>query len=237
MKLLQNAVTIVMELGALLILVWAALHFYIGNPGVVVCGLLALASLPLSYPLGILFMGLPFLMTIAVLYGVSACVLATVPYAAIGTAFLKNSTVRRKCFIFAFLVCNAFLYGHVYRLVNPDHSFEAGNIILGVTVMTVIAFAFSFLAREKEQWKEHLYLTNTFILAGTYTAIAASLAPMHSYVPLGLLPIVAMSWGWSRLIKVQQKERQQWLELLAKLQIPIPEDPNFNPQSNKTDPF
>ena len=140
MKIPQKTISIAIPIAAVAVLVWTGLNLHFLDSSIIVPGLLALASIPFLYPLGLLFMGLPFLMTISILYGISPCVLATVPYAILGAAFLKNCSIHRKCFIFAFLVCNAFLYSLAYRLVDSSGSLVLGNIMFGVAAMVIVCY-------------------------------------------------------------------------------------------------
>jgi uncharacterized membrane protein YeaQ/YmgE (transglycosylase-associated protein family) len=168
-------------------------------------------------------MGLPFLMTVSILYGVSGCVLATVPYALLGAAFLKNCSVDRKCLIFAFLVCNALLYSLAYQLVNPDRASMLGNVVLGVVAIIVVAFAFSFLAREKERRKENVHLAYSFILAGVCAAFAAALSSFNPLMPVAVLPFMGIVW----MINIHLRELIQLRQLLEKYEIPKPEPPQL----------
>jgi len=223
MKIPQKTISIAIPIAAVAVLVWTGLNLHFLDSSIIVPGLLALASIPFLYPLGLLFMGLPFLMTISILYGISPCVLATVPYAILGAAFLKNCSIHRKCFIFAFLVCNAFLYSLAYRLVDSSGSLVLGNIMFGVAAMVIVCFAFSFLARESERRKENVHLAYSFIIAGMCAAIAGSLASLSWWMPIAVLPLCGIVLGWN----IINKERQQLLELLDKYQIPKPAAPQL----------
>jgi hypothetical protein len=90
MKIPQKTIEVVIEICAIPILCWAVWRIPYFDGQIVWLGLLALASIPLLYPVGLLFMGLPFLMAISIIYGVCPCILATVPYAFLGAAFLRN---------------------------------------------------------------------------------------------------------------------------------------------------
>jgi hypothetical protein len=47
------------------------------------------------------------------------------------------------------------------------------NVVIGIVAMEVIAFAFSFLAKERERRKENVRLAQSFLAAGIGAAIVA----------------------------------------------------------------
>ena len=223
MKISQKIIEIAILIGSIPILCWAIINFQYRDPGIFIFGSLSLMTIPFQYPLGLLFMGLPLLMSVSILHGVSACVLATIPYALIGVALLRDSSLYRKFFIFAFLICNAFLYSIAFHLVVPSRLRATSDVILGTVVMTAVAFAFSFIARQRGRRKENVSLAAAFVMAGIFAALAGILKNYFAFAPFLLLPLVGISSIFYQLMQ----ERQHLRKLLEEYELPKPPAPQL----------
>src|SRR3990172_12964877 len=87
-----------------------------------------------------------YIMAIAMMYGVSPCIITTLCHTIIASIISPRRTKiypHRVVYNASSLVCGAWLYSSIYELLNPDHSIALQHIILPAVLLMSTLFLFN----------------------------------------------------------------------------------------------
>ncbi len=166
--------------------IWDLAHRSL-DPGWIVLTLLTVLTVPSFWFLPsvntIVGIGDAYVMAIAMIYGPSACVIATLGHSLSASLFVPRPKVYlyRVIFNVSSTVCIAWVYSNIYRTINPTLSHTVDVLVLSVVVLTL-----SF-----------------FLLNSLSTATAISWASGER---------IAGSWGWNKLNKAKAMEAEKHLK-------------------------
>jgi len=146
-------------------------------------------------------------MAIAIVYGTSACVIATA--VCILAVFLKAEKFRTAFLAsFAGWVCDAFLYSMAFRLALPADAAAIKDLLFSAAVMALVSFLFnSLLITTVVSWRlgKKISWVRTFLPLFPNWLVAAGTAVLIALwskdIPLVLIavaPVIALIWWWTR---------------------------------------
>ena len=202
----------------LLIISWAGWDLFnnTSNYGWVSLGIWAILTIPGSIPLPhlgiIVTIGDYLLMSIAVIYGISPCVVVTVFFAFAVLVVMRGTPIFIQIFNFCTLVCNSFLFSIAFLFSAQSYSFYMNYMILPVLIMSLVSFLFSIsliaimLACTRNNkifrlWvkKSPLLIINHIVSAvGVILAILIEMQLNSPFAILLVFPIILFNWAWTR---------------------------------------
>jgi hypothetical protein len=151
-------------------------------------------------------------MAIAIVYGISACVIATA--VCVLAVFLATARLRIILLAsFAAWVCDAFLYSTAFHLALPTDATGIKSLLFPAAVMALVSFLFnSLLTKIVASWRlgkriswVRVYLPlslNSFIAAGAAVLIA-SWSKETPWIPFAFAPVVFLIWSWIRFYRAR----------------------------------
>ncbi len=170
-----------------------------------------------------------YLIAIAMLYGVSPCIIATFCHTVIASVFGRNRPKvygYRVIFNVSSLVCGSFLYSSIYHaLVTQHQQAEMQNIILPAVLLMTTLFLFNSIStsiaiawalKEKvfDFWaKNCLPLAIDFTVSSVSAILIVSLKHIFDSpsAPLLAAPFVGLVWGWNKVNKSRAMEAEKHL--------------------------
>lgn len=171
------------------------------------------ATIALPHLGTIILFGDLYLMSIAVIYGIAPCMVATVFYAVAALCVLKGLSNVMRLFNFCSMVCNSFLFSVAYLLFAANFSSKINNLILPILIMSFVSFLFTLLLTviilalsHKSKIsislakKSPLLMFNYFVSAIGATLLIA-LHPHTTYAGIFIFPLILMEWSWTKIIK------------------------------------
>ncbi len=197
----------------------------------IILALLAVLTVPffLFFPSVSTLIGIgdSYIMAIAMMYGPSPCVVSTLFYILTASLFVPNRPklyVHRTVFNIASMVCGAWLYSNVYRLLNPTLSPEIQDILLPAAALTctfflfnsaVTSLAISWASQQRflAFWaKNCLPLSLDFSVSAVLAAFIVALSYLNPYYPLAVSPFIGVVWGWNKINKAKALEAEKHLK-------------------------
>jgi len=210
--------------------VWDLFHTHYG-PGWIALAVLAALTIPgfllLPSVNTIICIGDAYIMAVAMMYGTSPCVVATMCQILAASIFVPNRPkiyIHRIVFSTSSMICCAWLYSSIYCLMNPRLSKELPDIILPAVVVTICFFFFNSLVTSVAiAWasgekvltfwaKTCPPLAVDFSVSSVSATFIVSLAHFGYYMSLAAAPLVGVVWGWSKLNKAKAMEAERHLQ-------------------------
>lgn len=229
-----KAYIVLLALAAVPLIIWAILDLHTKPPadtGWLVLTGLVLATVPfflflpsVNATIGI---GDSCIMAIAMLYGVSPCVIATFCHTVITSIFARRRpSIHLYQIIFntSSMVCAAWIYSNIYHLLNPGQSTQIQDIILPAAVLTATFFLLnSLLTSTAMSWavgdrvfgfwtRNCLPLAIDFSVSSVIGTLIVSLSHINRYMPLGAAPLIMVGWGWNKINKARAMEAERHLK-------------------------
>lgn len=167
-----------------------------------------------------------YVMSIAMLYGVSPCIIATVCHSLSASILAPNQAKRyfhRMVFNVSSSVCCAWVYSNVYRLMNPSYSKDPSDIALPILVLALTFFLLnSFLTASAiclstgqnifRFWAgNYLSLGVEFSISSVSAAIIVALYQAGRWIPIIVAPFISVIWGWNKINKAKVMEAEKHL--------------------------
>ncbi len=209
--------------------IWDLAHREV-HPGWIVLTLLTVVTVPSFWFLPsvntIVGIGDAYVMAIAMIYGPSACVIATVGHSLSASLFVPRPKVYpyRVIFNVSSTVCIAWVYSNIYRTINPTLSHSVDVLVLPVVVLTLCFFllnslstatAISWASGEKIAgfWTRYcMPLAMEFSVSAVCASLIVGLKGYSDWAPLAAAPLIGLAWGWNKLNKAKAMEAEQHLK-------------------------
>ncbi len=169
-----------------------------------------------------------YVMAIAMIYGTSPCIVATLSHTLAGSLLVPNRPKiypYRVVFNISSTVCCAWLYSHIYCYLNPTLSRNGTEILLPIVALTTTFFilnslstatAISFASGQhviKFWTQNYLSLGVEFSVSAVSAAFIVKLYRDDSpWVPLAVAPLIGVVWGWNKLNKAKAMEAEKHLK-------------------------
>jgi diguanylate cyclase (GGDEF)-like protein/putative nucleotidyltransferase with HDIG domain len=169
-----------------------------------------------------------YVMAIAMIYGTSPCIIATLCHTFAGSLFVPNRPkiyTYRVIFNIASTVCCAWIYSNIYQFLNPTLGREGTEILLPIVALTTSFFILNSLSTATAislasgQGIFHFWSRNYLSLGVEFSVSAVSAAfivKMYSgnspWVPLAVAPLIGVVWGWNKLNKAKAMEAEAHLK-------------------------
>lgn len=150
---------VVLAVAALVLLGWSCWDFAPGNNSWIVLAILALLTAPIMIfvPPAETFVcvGEAYLMAIALIYGISTCVVASALYACLILLMTaRGSKIFMNVFNVSLLLCDAFLYSAAYQLIKPKDPHGMAAMMFPLAIMAFASFLFtSLLTATAVSWR------------------------------------------------------------------------------------
>lgn len=151
-------------------------------------------------PYAVFFMGLLYPMMAGTVLGPGGAVIATALYAVPAVLFVRPERMA-GFMIFSVMVCNAYLYGFAYRMV------EAYGIYVQIIVVATISFLMFYpLIQGGFKWRIPWVINPLLCAIGATAAEHAD----QSILLLAMLlsPIQCVIYAWSRILGTRWKREQ-----------------------------
>jgi diguanylate cyclase (GGDEF)-like protein/putative nucleotidyltransferase with HDIG domain len=177
-----------------------------------------------------------YVMSIAMLYGIWPCIIATLFHSLAGSLFVPNRPkiyLYRVVFNISSTICCAFAYGSIFRFMTstPIRSYteiiqgsSISNLILAIAALTITFFllnSFSTaaaicLANQQKIlkfWvKNYLSLGVEFSVSSVSAGLIVGLAKISEWYPIAAAPLIGVVWGWNKINKAKTMEAEQHLK-------------------------
>jgi len=167
-----------------------------------------------------------YVMAVAMLYGTSPCIAATLCHTLAGSLLVPNRPKvypHRVVFNVASTVTCAWIYSNVYTFLNPSLSKQVSEILLPIVALTITFFllnsistatAISFSTGQSiiKFWSHnYLSLGVEFSVSAVSAGIIVTLYSLNPWVPLAAAPLIGVVWGWNKLNKAKAMEAERHL--------------------------
>ena len=202
------------------IISWSVWDFLRYTPGIgwIVLTLFAVLTIfgTIKVPhLGIvIFLGDLYLMSVAVLYGISTCVVATVFYALVTLVALRGQSNLMRIFNFCTLICNSFLFSVAFLFSVHSYSAKITDLILPVLIMSFISFIFIYLLTATMlTWTHKIGVSKLWvkkspalILKYVVSAVGVVLMVLMTMfldsilVSALVIPVILVSWVFTKMV-------------------------------------
>lgn len=174
----------------------------------------------------IALIGDAYVMSIAMLYGCSPCIVATACHSTAASLLARNKQKKefyRLAFNVSSTVFCAWAYSNVYRFLNPSYSKHAADIALPIVALTITFFvlnslltaaAICFLSKQSifKFWIQNYFTLGVeFSLSSVSAALIVTLYQFGRWVPIVVAPIIGILWGWNRINKAKALEAEKHL--------------------------
>ncbi len=167
-----------------------------------------------------------YVMAIAMMYGVSPCIMATFFQTIIISICGQHPKRYSYKIIFntASSICGAWVYASVYHLLNPSASAHPRDVIVPAAVLvatyfltnsilTSVAIAWSRNESVIKFWAEAcLPLATEYSVSSVYATIIVIVYGFHQYVVFAVAPFLGVVWGWTKLHQSRMKQAEKHLE-------------------------
>ena len=208
---------------------WDLFHKSYGS-GWIVLTILTVITVPFYLMLPsvstIFGIGDAYVMSIAMIYGTSPCVVATLCHTVAASFYIPNRKIYpyRIAFSAASTVCCAWLYSNVYGLLNPRLSKQTTDIVLPIVALAITFFIFnSFSTATAISWasgqkilrfwaQNYLSLGVEFSISSVLATIIVALSAISWWLPIAAAPLIGLVYGWNKLNKAKVMEAQSHLE-------------------------
>jgi diguanylate cyclase (GGDEF)-like protein/putative nucleotidyltransferase with HDIG domain len=164
-----------------------------------------------------------YIMAIAMMYGVAPCVMSTF-FHTLAISISKRPRIYeyRILFNISSMVCGAWVYSTIYRLLNRGSSSLQDIIVPAAALVTVYFLINSTLTSVAISWSlgesfTKFWMKNCAPLAVdfSFSSLSATVIVMlhgyHRYAPLAAAPVVLVVWGWGKLNKTRVMEAEKHL--------------------------
>jgi len=163
----------------------------------------------------IIGIGDSYIMAVAMLYGPAPCIIATLCHTLFASIFVPNRPkAYRVIFNTSSMICGAWLYAGIYRLLNPELIPDPPLILLPAVLLTLTFFLFnSIVTSTAISWSTNdntsqFWLKNCLPLSIDFSvsAVAAVIIVIFGkapIVPLAVAPLVGVIWGFNNLNKAK----------------------------------
>jgi diguanylate cyclase (GGDEF)-like protein/putative nucleotidyltransferase with HDIG domain len=164
-----------------------------------------------------------YIMSIAMLYGVTPCIIATFLHTlALSVLKQPHTYIYKVLFNVSSMICGAWLYSNIYRLMNHG-STQLQNIVFPTAALVTVYFILnSTLISVAISWSSggsivKFWLKSCTPLAVDFLFSAASataivlLHSYHEYAPLAAAPVVLVVWGWTKINQSRVMEAEKHL--------------------------
>ena len=167
-----------------------------------------------------------YVMAIAMMYGVSPCIIATF----LQTLIISLVGQRPKRYTYkiffntASSICGCWLYASVYHLLNPKLSVHAQDVLapaavlvaiffLVNTLLTSIAIAWSSGDSIFKFWaKACMPLAFDYTVSSVCATVVVLVYNFNPIVPFAVAPLLGVAWGWTNLNKTRMNQAEKHLE-------------------------
>lgn len=168
-----------------------------------------------------------YVMAVAMLYGTSPCIAATLTHTLAGSLFVPNLPKiypHRVVFNVASTVTCAWIYSNVYAFLNPRLSKQVPDILLPIVALTITFFLFNSFSTATaislatgqnvvRFWsRNYLSLSVEFSVSAVSAGTIVSLYSVNPWVPLAAAPLIGVVWGWNKLNKAKAMEAEKHLK-------------------------
>jgi len=175
----------------------------------------------------IIGIGDAYIMAIAMLYGPAPCVLATFFHTLSASLFVPNRPkvyFHRVLLNTSSMVCGAWIYSNLYRLLNPTLSHDLKHIVLPAAFLTIVFFLFNSLiistaiAWSSEKRVLAFWVANClplwidFSVSSVSATIIVALQYFSSFAPLAVAPLIGVVWGWNKIVNARAIEAEHHLK-------------------------
>jgi diguanylate cyclase (GGDEF)-like protein/putative nucleotidyltransferase with HDIG domain len=171
-----------------------------------------------------LSVGDTYIMAIAMIYGIAPCIAATFFHVLLTSILAPRPKVHiyRVIFNTSSTICVAWLYSFFYHQI-VDGSTQITDKLLGAVVListfflansllTSIAISWSIKENIGKFWaKTCLPLATDFSVSGIAATGIVLLHEFHKLVPVFVFPLVALGWGYNKLIQARAIEAEKHL--------------------------
>jgi diguanylate cyclase (GGDEF)-like protein/putative nucleotidyltransferase with HDIG domain len=152
-----------------------------------------------------------YIMAIAMIYGVSPCIMATFLHTlALSLSKRPRTYTYKLLFNVSSMICGAWLYSTVYRLMNHGSNKLEDIVVPAAALVTIYFVLNSMLTSVAISWAtgesiSSFWLKNCAPLAIDFLFSSASATAMvllhsyHEYAPLAAAPVVLIVWGWAKI--------------------------------------
>jgi diguanylate cyclase (GGDEF)-like protein/putative nucleotidyltransferase with HDIG domain len=168
-----------------------------------------------------------YVMAVAMLYGTSPCIAATLCHTLAGSLLVPNRPKvypHRVVFNVASTVTCAWIYSNVYAFLNPGLSKQVSEILLPIVALTLTFFLLNSLSTATaislatgqsilRFWSQnYLSLSVEFSVSAVSAGIIVTLYSLNPWVPLAAAPLIGVVWGWHKLNKAKAMEAERHLK-------------------------
>ncbi len=225
--LLLTALAVPVILQAVTDLVWRPP----ADNGWIILAILATATLPFFLYLpsvnSAVLIGDAYIMSIAMMYGPSPCVVATLAHTLAASLLIRKQSklyTYRLAFNSASTICGSWLYSNIYLYLNHDLSMEVSRFLLPALALALTFFIFnSFITAVAISWASgrkifeywtasYLPLAIDFSVSSVSASFIVSLHYLGKYVPFAAAPLVGVVWGWHKVNQTKAMEAERHLK-------------------------
>jgi len=168
-----------------------------------------------------------YVMAVAMLYGTSPCIAATLCHTLAGSLLVPNLPKvypHRVVFNVASTVTCAWIYSTVYAFLNPNLSKQVSEILLPIVALTITFFLLNSISTATAislatgqsivKFWSHNYLSLgvEFSVSAVSAGIIVTLYSLNPWVPLAAAPLIGVVWGWNKLNKAKAMEAEKHLK-------------------------
>ena len=168
-----------------------------------------------------------YVMAVAMLYGTSPCIAATLCHTLAGSLLVPNRPKvypHRVVFNVASTVTCAWIYSNVYAFLNPTLNKQVSEILLPIVALTITFFLLNSISTATaislatgqsvvKFWSQnYLSLGVEFSVSAVSAGIIVTLYSLNPWVPLAAAPLIGVVWGWNKLNKAKAMEAERHLK-------------------------
>ena len=202
------------------------------DPGWIILTILAILTVP---PFLVVFrsvstialIGDAYVMSIAMLYGCSPCIVATAFHSAMASILARKKEQKhfyRLAFNVSSTVCCAWAYSNLYRFLNPNYSKHIADIALPIVALTITLFVLNSILTAaaicmssgenifRFWFKNYFLLGMEFSLSSVSAAIIVALYQVGRWAPIAVAPIIGVLYLWNRVNKAKAEEAENHLK-------------------------
>ena len=214
--------------------IWDLLHNSY-EPGWIVLTILTVLTVPFFFKLPevktVSLIGDSYVMSIAMLYGWTPCIIATVCHSISASLLARRQETYKSIFNVASTVCCAWVYSNVYQLMNPGYSKLPSDILLPLVALTVTFFAFNSLSTATAIcfssgqkvfpfWvQNYLPLGMEFSVSSVSAALIVSFYQVWPFAPFLAAPIIGVIWGYLKVKQAKADEAERHLKEQTELYL------------------
>jgi diguanylate cyclase (GGDEF)-like protein/putative nucleotidyltransferase with HDIG domain len=207
---------------------------------------LALATVPLCFLIpsfsATITIGDAYIMAIAMMYGISPCIIATFLHIFFISIFAQRPKVYAYKVVYntSSTVCGAFIYSLIYQAMNhgspkiQDVVIPAAVLVLTYffvnSILTSIAISWSIGENIFNFWaKSCAPLAVDYSVSAVIATFFVVLSGFNEYIPFAVAPFVGVVWAWNHLNKTRlaqaekhmQEQEQLYLRTVESLALAV----------------